>query len=152
MVNVVLTPTVTNLLKERGITEADVRAVVDYAESTKDKAIQPSTKLNWGVKRIGATTFNVIYKDNGEVTTAFGYKVALKAITDFVPEEKVDWVYAKSNEQMYRIRADMEYIGVTRAASALGCKSAPATAFIEEFMAIKTIAIAQMLLEKKKGA
>jgi hypothetical protein len=152
MVNVVLTPTVTNLLKERGITEADVRAVVDYAETTKDKAIQPSTKLNWGVKRIGNSTVNVIYKDNGEVTTAFSYKVALKNISDYVPEDKTDWVYAKTNEQMYRIRADMEYIGVTRAASAYGCKSAPNTAFIEEFMAMKTIAIAQMLLEKKKGA
>jgi hypothetical protein len=151
MVNVVITPTVANLLKERGITEADVKQVIDYGESTKDKAIQPSTKLNWAVKRIGNTTFNILYKDSGEVTTAFSYKVALKAITDFVPEDKADWFYAKTNEQMYRIRADMEYIGVTRAASALGCKSSP-TAFIEEFMAMKTIAIAQMLLEKKKGA
>jgi len=151
MVNVVLTPTVTNLLKERGITEADVRQVVDYAESTKDKAVLPATKMNWGVKRIGNTTFNVQYKDSGEVTTAFSYKVALKGVSDYVLEDKTDWVYAKTNEQMCRIRADMEYIGVTRAASAWGCKSSP-TAFIDEFMAMKTIAIAQMLLEKKKGA
>jgi hypothetical protein len=151
MVNVVITPTVANLLKERGITEANVKEVVDYGESTKDKAVLPAEKMNWAVKRIGAATFAVQYKDSGELTTAFSYKVALKAITDFVPEDKTDWVYAKTNEQMYRVRADMEYIGVVRAASAWGCTSSP-TAFIDEFMAIKTIAIAQMLLEKKKGA
>jgi hypothetical protein len=151
MVNVVITPTVVSLLKERGITEADVKQVVDYGESTKDKAILPAQKLNWAVKKIGATTFAAQYKDSGEVTTAFSYKVALKQVVDYVPEDKTDWVYAKTNEQMYRIRADFEYIGVTRAATAWGCKSSP-TAFIEEFMAVKTIAIAQMLLEKKKGA
>jgi len=151
MVNVVITPTVANLLKERGITEANVKEVVDYGESTKDKAFLPAEKMNWAVKRIGNATFAVQYKDSGEVTTAFSYKVALKAIVDYIPEDITDWVYAKTNEKLSRIRADMEYLGVTRAVTAWGCKGSP-TAFIDEIVATKTLAIAQMLLEKKKGA
>jgi hypothetical protein len=151
--NLVIKPEVAAVLKERGIKEDEVKTLVDWAETTKEKFVDPGKNLHWTTKKMGNANLSAIYKPSGaglELVTAFSYKVMQKAITDYILEDTTDWVYAKTNEKVTRITADWEYIGVSRLASALGCKSCP-TAYLEEYMATKTIAIAQMLLEKKKG-
>jgi hypothetical protein len=153
-INLVIKPEVAAILKERGIKEEDAKALVDGAETTKEKFVDSGKNLHWTTKMMGNTTFSAIYKPSGaglELVSAFSYKVKQKAIVDYIPEDVTDWVYAKTNEKVIRITEDVEYLGVVRSVSALGCKSCP-TAYIEEYMAMKTIAIAQMLLEKKKGS
>jgi len=150
----IIKPEVANVLKERGIKEDEVRSLIDWAETSKEKFVNSAENLYWTTKPMGNATFSALYKPSGagfELVSAFSYKVKQKAITDYILEEVSPWVYAKTNEKVTRIDADYEYIGVTRMVSALGCKSCP-TAYIEEYMATKTIAIAQMLLEKKKGS
>lgn len=152
--NLIIKPEVAAVLKERGIKEDDVKTLVDWAETTKEKFIDFGKNLHWTTKQMGNVNLSAVYKPGGaglELVTAYGFKVIQKGITDYIAEDTTDWVYAKTNEKVIRITADWEYIGVRRLASALGCKSCP-TAYLEEYMATKTIAIAQMLLEKKKGA
>lgn len=154
VVNLIIKPEVANVLKERGIKEDEVKALVDYAEANKEKFINPAENLHWTTKIMGNVTMSALYKPSGtgfELVSAYSYKVKQKAITNYILDDVSPWVYAKTNEKVIRITADMEYIGVVRAVSALGCKGC-GTAYIEEYMAIKTIAISQMLLEKKKGA
>lgn len=154
VVNLIIKPEVANVLKERGIKEDEAKALVDYAETTKEKFVNAAENLHWTTRLMGNVTMSALYKPSGtalELVSAYSYKVRQKVITNYILEDVSPWVYAKTGEKVTRITADMEYIGVTRAVSALGCKSCP-TAYIEEYMAIKTIAIAQMLLEKKKGA
>ena len=153
-INLVIKPEVAAVLKERGIKEDEVKTLVDWAETTKEKFVDAGKNLHWTTKVMGNANYSAIYKPAGtgfELVTAFSYKVMQKAITDYILEDTTDWAYAKTGEKVTRITADWEYIGVRRLASALGCKSCP-TAYLEEYMATKTIAIAQMLLEKKKGA
>lgn len=139
---------VSEVLKSRGISPDIVQQVVDYGESMKEKAILPAEKLNWAVKRIGNATYNVIYKDSGEVVTAYSYRVNIKGVVDYVEEDKSDWIYAKTGENLVRVRADAEYLGVVRSLTAWGC-TATSTVFVEELMAVKTLAIAEQLLEQK---
>jgi hypothetical protein len=153
-INLVIKPEVAAVLKERGIKEDEAKALVDWAETSKEKFVDAGKNLHWTTKLMGNVTLSAIYKPSGtglELVSAYSYKVKQKAITDYVTEDVTDWVYARTGEKVTRIAADMEYIGVTRMVSALGCKGCP-TAYIEEYMAMKTIAIAQMLLEKKKGS
>jgi hypothetical protein len=153
-INLIIKPEVANVLKERGIKEDEVKSLVDYAETNKEKFVNAAENLHWTTKPIGNVTFSAVYKPSGtgfELVSAYSYKVKQKTITDYIMEDVAPWVYAKTNEKIVRVTADYEYIGVTRAVSALGCKGC-ATAYIEEYMAMKTIAIAQMLLEKKKGS
>lgn len=139
---------VSEVLKGRGISPDVLQQVVDYAESTKDKAVLPAEKLNWAVKRIGNVTYNVIYKDDGEVVTAYSYKVGIKGVVDYIKDDVSDWIYSKTGEKLIRVRADGEYLGVTRSLSAWG-SPATSTVFVDEFMAVKTLAVAEMLLEQK---
>jgi hypothetical protein len=153
-INLIIKPEVANLLKERGLKEDDIKTLVDWAETNKEKFVNSEQNLHWTTKMMGNMTFSAIYKPSGtgfELVSAYGYKVKQKAITDYILEDVSPWVYAKTNEKVTRVNGDVEYIGVTRMVSGLGCKSCP-TLYIEEYMAMKTIAIAQMLLEKKKGA
>jgi hypothetical protein len=153
-INLVIKPEVAAVLKERGIKEDEVKTLVDWAETTKEKFVDAGKNLHWTTKAIGNANLSAVYKPAGtgfELVTAYGFKVMQKGITDYVLEDTTDWAYAKTGEKVTRITADWEYIGVRRLASALGCKSCP-TAYLEEYMATKTIAIAQMLLEKKKGS
>lgn len=154
-INLIVKPEVATVLKERGIKEDEVKTLVDWAETTKEKFVDAGKGLHWTTKRMGNVNISAIYKPAGgnnlELVTAYGFKVMQVGITDYILEDATDWVYARTTEKVTRITADWEYIGVRRLASALGCKGCP-TAYLEEYMATKTIAIAQMLLEKKKGA
>ena len=73
------------IMEERGIREEDIRAVLDYAESTGKKLYVEGEESYLAKKKIGNFTCNVEYAVNGgevEVLNLYSYVILLTGQED----------------------------------------------------------------------
>ncbi len=139
---------------KRGLKDADVQEVVNNAESAKKKIVNKSGKV-LAKKVINNVTiyadYNVergILKSHANLNSAYSHRMALGKIVNAT--EGSDWTCANCNEPAKLGTVEMSYIGVSRNGPALVCPKC-GDAWVEEYLATKTIAVAEGLFEKKKA-
>jgi hypothetical protein len=139
---------------KRGLKDADVQDVVNSAESAKKKAVNKNGKV-LAKKVINNVTiyadYNVergILKSHATVNSAYSHRMALGKVVNAT--EGSDWTCANCNEPVKLGTVEMSYIGVSRNGPALVCPKC-GDSWVEEYLATKTIAVAEGLFEKKKA-
>jgi hypothetical protein len=139
---------------KRGLKEADVQDVINTAESSKKKIVNKNGKV-LAKKVVNNVTIYTDYnlekgilKSHANLNSAYSHRVALGKIVNAT--EGSDWTCALDNEPVKLGTVDMSYIGVNRTGPALVCPKC-GDAWIEEYLATKTIAVAEGLFEKKKA-
>jgi len=149
MVTVTIPANVKELIAKRGLKESDVIDVVNTAEKT-GKYIK---KGNDGLakKTIGGLTVYVVSDLSGHgtavVKTAYAHKMTLGKIVNVMAE--TDWK-THDGKAIAQGHVDMEYMTVKRTGPAL-VDPATGDAWVEEYLAVKTLAAAEGLFEKKRA-
>jgi len=152
---ITLTKEVEDLLKGRGLSKDDVAQVVDDAEATKRKFYLPKENKYLGKKLIGNVTAYAIYSpitDEGvfAINSAYGHKIRMLEPARLITEDVQDWECFTCKQKAVSGTIDMEYLGITRAAPGITCPNCKLS-FIEEDIAMKTLVVAETLLEKKRA-
>ena len=149
MVTVTIPANVKELIAKRGLKESDVMDVVNTAAQT-GKYIK---KGNDGLakKVIGGLTVYVVSDLSGSgtavVKTAYAHKMALGKIVNVMAE--TEWK-THDGKAVAQGHVDMEYMTVKRTGPAL-VDPATGDAWVEEYLAVKTLAAAEGLFEKKRA-
>lgn len=128
------------ILEERGIKESDVEEVIASGAKIKNGAGDILSK-----KKIGDVTYYAV--TNGDVVkTAYSHRMNVGDIVNVQSDS--EWVCVKCNEAAKEGTADVEYMGTKRSGPAIVCPKCGG-AWIEEYLATKTIAVAEGLFEAK---
>lgn len=149
MVQVTIPADVKELIAKRGLKEADVIAVVTEAAASK-KYIK---KGNMGLakKVIGDLTVYAMADLSGSgtavVKTAYAHKMKLGKIVNVMSE--TEWKTA-DGKPVAQGHVEIEYMTVKRNGPAL-IDPASNEAYVEEYLATKTLAAAEGLFEKKRA-
>jgi len=149
----VKTEAIKEVLGKRGIKEADVEDVVKTAETSGVKFKKGD--INLGKKKIGDVTiyaeytmYNGILKKAANVKTAYSHRMVLGDVQSI--GDKTEWVCAHCNEAVHLGQVNITYMTVNRSGPALVCPNCKTT-MVEEYLAIKTLAAAEGLFEKKRA-
>jgi hypothetical protein len=149
----VKTEAIKEVLGKRGIKEADIEDVVKTAESTGVKFKKGNDNL--GKKRIGDVTIYALYdmesgilKKSATVKTAYSHRMVLGDVQSV--GDKTEWVCANCNEPVHLGQVNITYMTVNRSGPALVCPKCKTT-MVEEYLAVKTLAAAEGLFEKKRA-
>jgi len=149
MVKITIPAEVKELIAKRGIKESDVNDVINTAAATK-KYIK---KGNDGLakKVIGGLTVYVVSDLSGKgtavVKTAYAHKMSLGKIVNVMSE--TDWK-TPDGRPIAQGHVEMEYMTVKRNGPAL-VDPATGDSWVEEYLATKTLAVAEGLFEKKRA-
>lgn len=149
MVTITIPANVKELIAKRGLKESDVTDVVNTAAQT-GKYIK---KGNDGLakKVIGGLTVYVVSDLSGTgtavVKTAYAHKMSLGKVVNVITE--TDWK-THEGKPVAQGHVEMEYMTVKRTGPALVDPST-GDAWVEEYLAIKTLAAAEGLFEKKRA-
>lgn len=149
MVTVTIPADVKELIAKRGLKESDVIDVVNTACQT-GKYIK---KGNEGLakKTIGGLTVYVVSdlstKGTAVVKTAYAHKMKLGKVVNVMTE--TEWK-THDGKPVAQGHVEMEYMTVKRNGPALVDPST-GDAWVEEYLAIKTLAAAEGLFEKKRA-
>ena len=140
---------VKELIGSRGLNLDDVIDVINTAESSKRKINDGSKNL--AKKRIGEATIYAVYDNDGNVETAYSHRMVLGDLQKTTDEpDPTNWVCVSCNEKAVVGTVLMTYMGITRSGPAVVCEKC-GDAWVEEYLAINTIAAAEGLFEKKKA-
>jgi hypothetical protein len=149
----VKTESIKEVLGKRGIKEADVEDVVKTAESSGVKFKKGEDNL--GKKRIGDVTIYALYdmesgilKKSATVKTAYSHRMEMGDVQSI--GDKSEWICAHSNEPVHQGQVNITYMTVNRSGPALVCPKCKTT-MVEEYLAVKTLAAAEGLFEKKRA-
>ncbi len=138
------------LIAKRGLKESDVTDVVNTAGKTNHFLKRGNDGL--AKKVIGDLTVYVLCDLSGKgtavVKSAYCHKMKLGKIVNTM--EKTDWICVDTKHPITTGHVEVEYMSVKRNAPALVCKECN-EAWIEEYLAIKTIAAVEGLFEKKRA-
>jgi len=141
------------MLGKRGLKAADVEDVVKSAESSGVKFKKGNDNL--GKKKIGDVTIYAVYdmesgilKKTATVKTAYSHRMVLGDVQ--MIGDKTEWVCAHCNEPVHLGQVNITYMTVNRSGPALVCPKCK-TAMVEEYLAVKTLAAAEGLFEKKRA-
>lgn len=144
---------VMELIAKRGIKEADVKDVIETAESSNKKIV--ANGRNIAKKRIGEATIYVDYdlekgliRKHATVKSAYSHRLALGKIVNAT--DKSDWVCAHCNAPAMYGHVEMTYMQVTRNGPAVVCPKCN-DSWVEEYLATKTLAAVEGLFEKKRA-
>ena len=141
---------VKEVLGQRGIKEEEVQDVVSSAESSNEK-LTTDAGLNLAKKKIGETMVYAVYQtSNGgaDVQTAYSTRMDMGDIVNAMEES--EYKCANCGETAMKGHCEMFYMGVRRVGPALVCKDCN-DVFVEEYLAVNTLAAVEGLFEKKRA-
>jgi hypothetical protein len=150
MMEYVFSDAVKETLGSRGLKEDDIKAVIDYAESSNDKITDGEKFL--AKKEIGDLTVYAVYKiDGGKAIVESGYSHKMK-ILDIVQdtEDAEGWTYVKNGAKLRRGHTNLTYMGATRSGPSL-CEPTSGESWFEEYLAAGPLTAAEGLFEQKRA-
>ncbi len=149
MVTVTIPANVKELIAKRGLKESDIIDVVNTAAKTGKYIKNGNDGL--AKKVIGGLTVYVLSDLSGSgtavVKTAYAHKMSLGKIVNVMAE--TNWK-THDGKAVAQGHVDMEYMTVKRTGPAL-VDPASGDAWVEEYLAVKTLAAAEGLFEKKRA-
>ena len=136
-------------IESRGLKVSDVEKVIAKAEKTKDM-------ITNGSKYIAKDTIGdmVVYADftgsgdNITVNSAYAHKMKLQDIVMDTADS--EWKYVKDGSVVRKGHTNLTYLGATRSAPSL-VHPGSGESWIEEYLAAKTLAVAEMLFSQKRA-
>jgi len=156
MIEVIVPKEIEGALAQKGISADMCKKVIFDAEDKKTKLYNKATGENLAKKITENVTVYAIYATKPAAVTTYvikkvySHKMRMKNLVYTVPEEVKDWWCAKDNCQTVRGQFDLEYMGIVRMAPTLTCPVCQ-NSFVEEDIAAKPVAVAEMLFEKKRA-
>ena len=89
-----------------------------------------------------------ILKKTATVKTAYSHRMVMGDVQ--MIGDKTEWVCANCNEPVHLGQVNITYMTVNRSGPALVCPKCKTT-MVEEYLAVKTLAAAEGLFEKKRA-
>ena len=147
--DVVFSDAVKDLMGKRGLKEADVKAVIEAAEASKEKLV--SGGRNLAKKVIGELTVYADYGlEGGKAVVNSAYAHRMKILDPVLVGDDTDWTFAKTGAKVKAGHANLTYMGATRSGPAL-IDAASGDSWFEEYLAANTLAAAEGLFEQKRA-
>jgi len=140
---------VKKLIESRGLKVDDIKKVILDAEKTKDKITNGSKCI--AKKLMGDVTVYADYSaENGKIRINSGYGHKMKILDIVMDTADSEWTYVKTGAKVRKGHTNLSFVGATRSAPSL---VAPASgeSWLEEYLAAKTIAVAEMLFSQKRA-
>ena len=136
-------------IEGKGLKVADIENVIKAAEASKDKITNGSKCI--AKKVLGDVTVYADYSsDNGKIKINSGYahKMSLQDIV--MDTADTEWTYVKNGAKIRKGHTNLSFVGSTRSAPSL-VDPISGESWLEEYLAAKTIAVAEMLFSQKKA-
>ena len=147
--DIIISGDVKAVLEKRGLKEADIKAVIEYAESSKDKIYNGSKFI--AKKLIGDVTVYADYTKAGDkVTVNSGYGHKMKIVDIVMSTDDTDWKYCKNGKVVKKGHTDLTYLGATRSGPAL-VEPESGQSWFEEYLAAGALTVAEGLFTQKRG-
>ena len=136
-------------IESRGLKVGDIEKVIAKAEKTKDM-------ITNGSKYIAKDTVGdmVVYADFSEsggdiiINSGYGHKMKLQDIVMDTADS--EWSYVKDGSMVRKGHTNLSYLGATRSAPSL-VHISTGESWIEEYLAAKTLAVAESLFSQKRA-
>ena len=136
-------------IEGKGLKVDDIKKVIEAAEKTKDKITNGSKCI--AKMKLGDVTVYADYSaENGKVKINSGYahKMVLQDIV--MDTGDTEWKYVKNGAKIRKGHTNLSFMGATRSAPSL-VDPASGESWLEEYLAAKTIAVAEMLFSQKRA-
>lgn len=135
------------ILKKRGLKEADILSVVN--ECGNDKIFNKEKGLYIAKKEIGDLTVYAVFNEDGEVQTAYSHKMKILDIV-LEGEEDSGWVYCKNGATVKNGHTNLTYLGATRSGPSL-TEPTSGQSWFEEYLATGALTTAEGLFQQKRA-
>ena len=145
----IISEEVKKAIEGKGLKVADIESVIKAAEAAKDKITNGSKCI--AKKKLGDVTVYADYSaENGKVRINSGYahKMVLQDIV--MDTGDTEWTYVKNGAKIRKGHTNLSFMGATRSAPSL-VDPASGESWLEEYLAAKTIAVAEMLFSQKRA-
>ena len=145
----IISDEVKKAIEGKGLKVADIESVIKAAEAAKDKITNGSKCI--AKKKLGDVTVYADYSaENGKVRINSGYahKMVLQDIV--MDTGDTEWTYVKNGAKIRKGHTNLSFMGATRSAPSL-VDPASGESWLEEYLAAKTIAVAEMLFSQKRA-
>lgn len=137
------------LLEKRGLKEADIKAVIENAEATKDKIFNGSKYI--AKKEIGDLTVYADYtKDGDKITVNSGYSHRMKILDIVIQTDETEWKYCKNGKPLFKGHTDLTYLGATRSGPSI-VEPESGESWFEEYLAAGALTAAEGLFQQKRA-
>jgi len=149
MAEFVISDEVKKTIESRGLKVDDVKKLIDGAEASKDK-ITNGVKFV-AKKQLGDVVVYADYSVAGDkvtVNSAYAHKMKLQDIVMDTADS--EWTYVKTGAKVRKGHTNLSYLGATRSAPSL-VDPKSGESWIEEYLAAKTLAVAEMLFSQKRA-
>lgn len=145
----VFSDAVKEVLEKRGLKEDDIKAVIDYAESSNDKITDGSKFI--AKKVIGDLTVYADYSMDGDKAVVnAGYAHRMKVLDIVMDTKDTDWTYVKTGAKVRGGHTNLTYMGATRSGPSL-VEPVSGESWFEEYLAASALAAAEGLFEQKRA-
>lgn len=145
----VISDEVKKAIEGRGLKVADIEGVIKAAEASKDKITNGSKCI--AKKKLGDVTVYADYSaENGKVRINSGYAHKMVLLSIVMDTADTEWTYVKNGAKIRKGHTDLSFMGATRSAPSL-VDPASGESWLEEYLAAKTIAVAESLFSQKRA-
>jgi len=145
----IISDDVKKTIESRGLKVADIEKIISGAETSNDKITNGSKFI--AKKQMGDL---VAYADysvaGGKVTINSGYAHKMKILDIVMDTADTEWTYCKNGAMIRKGHTNLTYNGATRSAPSL-VDPKSGESWLEEYLAAKTIAVAEMLFSQKRA-
>jgi len=149
MAEFIVSDDVKKLIESRGLKVDDIKKLITAAEASKDKITNGSKNI--AKKVMGDVTVYADYSVAGDkitVNSAYGHK--MKILDIVMDTADSEWTYVKTGAKVRKGHTNLSFVGATRSAPSLVVPAA-GESWLEEYLAAKTIAVAEMLFSQKRA-
>jgi hypothetical protein len=147
--DIIISDEVKKTIESRGLKVDDIKKVVSGAEASKDKITNGSKFI--AKKQMGDLVVYADYaEDGGKLVVNSGYAHKMKILDIVMDTADTEWTYVKTGAKVRKGHTNLSYLGATRSAPSL-VDPASGESWLEEYLAAKTIAVAEMLFSQKRA-
>ena len=149
--NIIISEGVKETLGQRGIKAEEVKSIIDLAESTGKKLSSADGTEFIAKKKIGDVMMYADYGFSGNeaiLNSAYSHRMELRGPVNFSAGS--EWTCANCREKVKEGHIEMSFMSVDRIGPALICPQCK-DAWVEEYLATKTLAVVEGLFEKKRA-
>ena len=145
----IISDAVKKTIESRGLKVDDVTKIIAGAEASKEKITNGSKFI--AKKQLGDVVAYADYSVAGDkvtVNSAYAHKMKLQDIVMDTADS--EWTYVKTGAKVRKGHTNLSYLGATRSAPSL-VDPKSGESWIEEYLAAKTLAVAEMLFSQKRA-
>ena len=146
--DIVFSDEVKKAIEGKGLKVDDIKKVIEGAEASNDKITNGSKFI--AKKVLGDVTVYADYSVGGSITVNSGYAHKMKLQDIVMDTADSEWTYVKNGKKIRKGHTNLSFMGATRSAPSL-VDPASGESWLEEYLAAKTIAVAEMLFSQKRA-